>query len=121
MGGVEEVGFQELVGTVDLESPAYMCNKVLALVREMIMHEHAGVQSSSDDDVAIYTPKGEHVGTKRKVCYTRALVKTGGTKGGGKEEDKRGASHGIDIWHDKVRKSPTRWVEGAYSAKGSGA
>lgn len=40
MGGVEEVGFQELVRTVDLENLVDVCNKVLALVGERITHEH---------------------------------------------------------------------------------
>lgn len=41
-----------------MESPANLGDKVLALVRERIAHEHAEVQSSVDDDVVIYTLEG---------------------------------------------------------------
>ncbi|RXH78750.1 hypothetical protein DVH24_002268 [Malus domestica] len=62
--------------------------KVLALVGERIAHDHAEVQSFDDDDVAIYTHEGEHVGPKRKVRYTRAAAKIGATKRGPKKKTK---------------------------------
>ncbi|RXH88102.1 hypothetical protein DVH24_042173 [Malus domestica] len=73
--------FQELVGTVDLESPVDVCDKELALAGERIAHKHAEVQNFNDDDVVIYTPKGDHIGMKRKVRYIKVAANTRAPKG----------------------------------------
>ncbi|RXH91924.1 hypothetical protein DVH24_020947 [Malus domestica] len=60
-----------------------MCvKKVLALVKKKDRARPHRCPKFDHDDVVIYTPKGDHVGTKMKVWYTRATAKTEGTKRG---------------------------------------
>ncbi|KAM1052405.1 hypothetical protein ACFX13_000002 [Malus domestica] len=65
MGGADEKGLNELLGTLEWDSPAFGCKEMLGLIAECVLEEYEEAQSS-DDEVVIYTLESEHVGTKRK-------------------------------------------------------
>ncbi|TQE00558.1 hypothetical protein C1H46_013802 [Malus baccata] len=82
MRGVDEVGFQDLVETVNWECPGDVCEKGACTGKRKDSAQPHRCPKFDHDDVVIYTPEGEHARTKMKVWYTRAVAKTGGTKGG---------------------------------------
>ncbi|KAM1067992.1 hypothetical protein ACFX2I_000004 [Malus domestica] len=65
MGGADEKGLNELLGTLEWDSPVVGCKEMLGLIGECVLEEYEEAQSS-DDEVVIYTLESEHVGTKRK-------------------------------------------------------
>ena len=87
MGGADEEGLNELLGTLEWDSPAVGCEEMLGLIGERVLEENEEAQSSNDK-VFIYKPESEHVGTKRKGRYTRGTSKTVGLKWGAKKKTK---------------------------------
>lgn len=66
------MGFKVVLRTVDWNSHLDVCLKMVGYVGQEMLDEYKDVKGSDDDDeVAIYIHEGEHIGTKRKVRYTK--------------------------------------------------
>lgn len=82
---MDEEGLNELIRTVEWDSHITICKEMLGLIGERVPNHYEEVRCS-DDDVVIYTPNDEHVGTKRKDRYKRGTSKTVGMKRGAKKK-----------------------------------